>query len=409
MLVDAVRLSILLSLMGAVANVLYLQYIGRHPSRSPLERRMVFLLWCTTSVLVLRTIYQAAGGEGLHTVVLIPATLVPLAITLFAEGLRRRHSHPVLKFAIAIGTAAAFIMNLVFIDDKRVFFDFFRWFSVLTLAWLSVSLLLRNRRDLSPMENRLVDGITVAGAFSIIFAATDFGLRPRWLPYQLGGLGALMFVYACVRLTNARDRQITVLIDFLRTLVYAALITVTFALALPTAGAAVYVAAFLISLSFILLFTVMTRLRGLRMKRYAGASFFRWLSRVNTKSLDGFIESINALPAGNRPQVLRGAELESYDRDSLAGLFDDDHPIWTRAALQEAIGASEKDRAFGAEQLLDLLEAREATHVAMISRQPLALLLMHLPDLASAQGATTEFALIQKYSRLVPAEEQSGA
>jgi hypothetical protein len=406
--VDAERLSILISLMGAFGNVLYLQYIRRHRSGSPLERRMVFLLVCTTALFVIRSIYMANDGAVLHTLALFPATLFPLAVTIFAEGLRRRHSPPLVKVIVALGTVIAVVMNLIYIDDKRTFFAFFKWFSVLTLVWLSISLLFRRRADLSPMENRLVDGITAAGAFGIVFAATDFELRPDWLPYQLGGLGGLMFVYACVRLTNARDRQITVLTDFLRTLLYAGLVTLIYALAIPSADPGVYLAVYVISLSFILLFTIMTRIRGLRMRSYAGASFFKWLSRVDTRSLDGFVESINALPAATRPLVLRGADLQAYDADAIAGLFDDAHTIWTRSSLMETVAGGRSDLAFGADQLTDILVTREMTHVALLSRRPLALLLLNMPDLTSAQGATTEFALIQKYSRLLPAEETSG-
>src|SRR3954470_22114178 len=162
--VDALSLSIVVSLLGAAGNVVYLRSIYRRPTHSALEGRTVFLLVIVTSLFIFRSIYWLLGGALLHTITLVPSTLIPLAATLFVETLRRRHSPPPVKIIVGVGTMVAFVLNWVLFSaaPKEHFFDFFRWFTIGTFAWLGLSLLLRNRADLSPIENRFVDGITAA-------------------------------------------------------------------------------------------------------------------------------------------------------------------------------------------------------------------------------------------------------
>jgi len=404
--VEALRLSGVISLVGAAGNLAYLRHIYRRPTHSPLEGRSVFLLSVITALLLLRPIYWTIGGDLLHTLVLIPAALIPIASTLFVEMLRRRHAPPLVKWIIAAGTLTAFAMNFIFwgAGPKEHFFDFFRWFVIGTFAWLALSLLLRRRSDLSPMENRFVDGTMAACAMGVIMAGTDFNVRPSWAPYQLGGIGSLFFVYCSVRLTNTVERRSRLLMEIARILFESALIIAIFAAVVHGADRTVYAAGFALALAFNLFIRVTTRLRGLHIKSGPGMSFFRWLLFSSATSLDDFVESMESIPWATKPLVLRGAELEPYDAAAIAETFDDAHPIWTLSALRAALrGASEN--VDGAEELVDLLETRDMTHVAMLARAPLVLLLVNLPEVAGPHEPALEFALLQKYSRLLHHED----
>src|SRR2546426_898933 len=100
--------------------------------------------------------------------------------------------------------AAGVIAYTVYIHGQRSpFFHAFSVFALLTMAWLGWDLLVRRRADLAPMENRFTDALTAVLAFCLLLFATDFGLRPGWVPFRLGSLGGLLFVYACVRLGGA--------------------------------------------------------------------------------------------------------------------------------------------------------------------------------------------------------------
>jgi len=407
--VDALNLSITTSLVGATGNILYLRHIYQRPTHSALEGRTVFLLVVITALFIFRSTYWLLGGDLLHTITLVPSTLIPLAATLFVETLRRRHAPPPIKWIVGAGTVLSFVMNWVLFRaaPKELFFDFFRWFVIGTFAWLGLSLLLRNRADLSPIENRFVDGITGACAMGVVFAATDFTVRPAWAPFQLGGIGSLFFVYTCVRLINNVERRTTVAAEMLRILVEAAIITGIFALVIPALDRTVLAAVFSLSLAFNLVIRIAARLRGLQIKSGPGTSFFRWLLYSSTSSLDAFVDSLQSIPWASTPVVLRSADLAAYDEASIASIFDDAHPVWTLSSLRTALRGAAGADADGAEELIDLLETRDMTHVAMVGRKPLVLLLVNIPEVAGRHEPALEFELLQKYSRLLRQEESA--
>jgi len=407
--VDALNLNITTSLVGAAGNVLYLRHIYQRPTHSALEGRTVFLLVVITALFIFRSVYWLLGGDLLHTITLVPSTLIPLAATLFVETLRRRHSPPPIKWIVGAGTVASFAMNWVLFRaaPKEHFFDFFRWFTIGTLAWLGLALLVRNRADLAPIENRFVDGITAACGMGVIFAATDFSVTPSWAPFQLGGIGALFFVYTCVRLINTVERRATIAAEMTRILIEAAVITLIFALVVPALDRTVLAAVFSLSLAFNLVIRVAARLRGLQIKSGPGTSFFRWLLYSSTASLDEFVDSLQSIPWTTAPVVLRGADLAPYDEASIGAIFDDAHPVWTLSSLRTALRGASGPDADGAEELVDLLETRDMTHAAMVGRKPLVLLLVNIPEVAGPHEPALEFALLQKYSRLLRQEEKA--
>ena len=402
MSLDGERLNVLLGVLGAVGNLLYVRFIFRQPARSPLDRRIVFLLACLTGTFLDRVVFWVAGTGPWHTLAMIPATGIPLSTALFIEGLRRRHLPLPIKAGVALGSVVAVTMNLVMVYDKREFFSFFSNFTILTFAVLVAWLVMRPRADLSAAENRLVDAIAVACALGVMFAMTDFEIRPDWLPWQLGGIGALVFVFSCVRLTIDREGQRTVAVDLARAVVYALGVTAGFAFFVPEAGAVLDRAVGLAAFAFILLFNIVARLRELGDRNASGTSFDHWLLRADLSTMESLIASLDDVPWTARPLVVRGTAIGAYDFSAIAALFDDEHALWSRAALRRAVAEPEGVSLDGAEQLLDLLVSRDVTHAALLRASPPVLLCLKLPDLAGQHVVAVELAVLQRIARLLP-------
>ena len=408
MTISPERFSVLLGLLGAVGNLLYLRFILRQPARSALDQRIIFLLLCLTGMFVDRMLFPLVGTGLVHTLTMLPATGIPLATTLFMEGLRRRHLPLPLKVGVALGTVISVTLDILLVHDKREFSSFFSTFTVITLAVIAAWLVFRPRADLSPAENRLVDAISAACALGVLFAITDFEWRPDLVPYQLGGIGTLIFVYACIRLTMDREGRRAVALDFARAVLHALAIAASFVFFVPAAAVTAFVAVALAGFAFVLLFSIMARLRDLRVRDADGNTFDHWLLRADTASMESFIASLTDLPWAERPLVLREGALGTYDATAITRFFDTEPAVWRRAALGRVIAEADPARLDGAEQLLDLLVSHDMTHVARLDADPLVLLCLKLPDLAGQQVVTLELAVLQRVARLVAARSRDG-
>src|SRR2546427_1984 len=170
-------------------------------------------------------------------------------------------------------------------------------------------------------ENRFTDALTAVVACSLLLFATDFGLRPDWLPFRLGSLGGLLFVYACVRLSDAGDAGMRVLREFLGIGLRAVLVTASLLWLTREPSLEYGLALLAISTGFVLLFTIMGRLRALRIEQ-RDTSFSRWFLHADTSSLESFVESLRSLAVAEQHLILHGRYLDGYEEAPIVGDFD---------------------------------------------------------------------------------------
>ena len=396
--------AVVVSWLGAAGVLAYVVHIHLRRSRSFLEGRVLLLLYVLATLFSVRGFFWLFPGEVLRILTLLPATLLPLAATLFVEALLRRHAPLWLKGWVAVGTPVFLVAAPLSsgVGAEGVFFRTLSVYVVATLVALAGLLVGRRRGDLSPAENALADGVAIASALAVLVAMTDFRLRPDWLDLRLGGLGGLFLVYACVRLG-----RLTAGAGAGRRLVLEAVSLLLKTVALTAGLVAVvgtprreWLALAAVSLGFVLLFTVLDLLRA------AGAGEFRsylrrWLIHADVSSPATFQAALERLPWAGRHLLVGEAELDGYDVDVLTRAFDGDSPIRTLSELRAA-GASPggpEERATR-EQLVDLLESFDMRQVALLRRNPLLLLLVRLPDVATAEEHGADLALISKVARL---------
>ena len=113
MLDEALRADLLVNGLGAAGTLGHLGALVRTRPRSPLERRVLFLVALLAVMLVVREVsWVVTRVPWLASLELLPATLLPLAMTLFTEGLLRRHlPAPVKVFVLGL-TLVLVVVNL---------------------------------------------------------------------------------------------------------------------------------------------------------------------------------------------------------------------------------------------------------------------------------------------------------
>ena len=317
-LVNVARVNAMLVWLAAASITRYVLYVRAQRSRSVLEQRMLVLLYCMGAYFVLRGVHELAPGRWTATMAVAPVTLLPLAATLLVEGMLRRHVPLALKVWASAGALVLFAWNLMPGGRSNVFLVPFAGYVIVTLASLAVLMLVRDRSDVSPFENRFIDTACVACVVGEALALTDLGLRPSWSPYGLSGLGGLIWVHCSVRQTGARERKLVVFAEVGRFMLHAAAITTVFAVLVPRAPLQVTLLIFVMSWSFVLLLNTIGRIRALRMQHRAEGSFARWLVDVPARTVEEFCESLRHAPWAADPLVLTGRSLEGYDECAVA-------------------------------------------------------------------------------------------
>ena len=94
--------------------------------------------------------------------------------------------------------------------------------------------------------------------------------------------------------------------------------------------------------------------------------------------------------------VLSEHDLADYRPEAMAQTLDR-QPLWSAAALQAGAGAVDNAER---EPLLDLLARSDATHVGLLSRSPVRIGLVRLPDLLRNTEAEIDLGLAFRMARL---------
>ncbi|HEV3052358.1 MAG TPA: hypothetical protein VGX50_18750 [Longimicrobium sp.] len=398
MAADAVAIDVLVTWIGALGAASYLLHIVRNPSRSPLERRAVLLLGVLTVLLTVRGFAWMEPDVRLNRLTFAAATLLPLAMTLFVEGLLRRHLPRPAKLLAAGSSAFFFAMNLGPSSMRELLlFRVFAGVLVGMMALLGYFLLARRRDTLSPAENRLVSGCLLAVLASLPMAASDFRLELGFPPQRWGAVGVLLFVYTLVHLARLPE-HVGWRLRELGWLALQALLLSGMGAFLSPRPMTVWAHALPLAAAVVLLFAIWERLRNAgtvqRQER-----LLRWLARAPAGSRDALVRWLRHYPLTQQHLLLGPEELRAYEAESLSALFGRSRTCSGAHFRQIGPGAPRRAQE-AAEQMADILERYEMTHACLLSTHPLHLLLVNLPEMGGNRDAELELEVIQRHASL---------
>jgi hypothetical protein len=397
---------VLVTWVGAATLVRYLVVINRRRERSPLERRATFLIGTLAALCLLRGFsWLHPDVRWLGVLMLVPATLLPLAMTLFAEGLLRRHLERSMKALAVVLTAATFLVNvisgIVGADDLIANYVLVGALLVM-MGVLGVALLGRDRASLSRAESGLVQVCVVVTIIGLPLAATDFRFLLGFPPVRLGTLAILLFCYTLARRPGGRAPLASWSRDVGRVLIRAAVVCGLLLLAMRPAPRELMIPLFVLASALVLAFGVNDRLARTT-AHGERAALLRWLARPPATTLRDFRRELHHLPLTTDALVLEEADLAPYDRDALRAALAGNRPVRSLVQLRadsaanSAVSHRHPLAARGADELTDLLERSEMTHVALIGDSPLSLLLANVPELPGAEDADLTLAAVVRH------------
>lgn len=165
-----------------------------------LVRRMIFGLRVGMVLFAGRALIVLTGGQGFRFMVLLAASLVPLAALLITEGLLRRHAPPFVKGVVAFGLSAFWLGD---IDPPRlVGLLIFQIVGFGLCGWL---ITMRDRESLTLGENRMAVRLGFTIVLLLPLAAADFLMVFIRLPVQISAIGVLVLCWVALGLSRAQD------------------------------------------------------------------------------------------------------------------------------------------------------------------------------------------------------------
>lgn len=395
---EALRTDLLVNAVGAVGALAYLGALLGKRVRSTLENRSLLLVALVSTMLVLRGyLWLVQGHPTLGTLRIIPATLLPLAMTLFVEGVLRRHLPLAMKLLVLAITAALLALNLLgLVVDHPVFGPAFPIALISVLALLAGFVAFRDRAGLSAAENRFCGSLLLIATINVPLALTDFRTVTGFPPNRMGALGVLAL---CHLLADGGERLAPMLLARflgLALLKSAAAIVALFAvIGLPPRDRLIHTLS--IALALVLVWDLWERLSA-RSQENRQRQFLRWLAEDRSDDLPSFIRAFSASPGLGDHLIVGEPELRRYDLDALLARLRHIGHDCTLSRLRREVRRERGRGVEAAEQLVDLLERHQMTQVVLLGERPARLMLVNRPELAD-RDALLELRLISRRAR----------
>ena len=387
----------IVNLCGAIGLSVAIIALHRRAPRAPLTKRLLLMLGVVALLFFTRGVAWWTENVWLDRLSLIPGASIPLCALIVTEGILRRHAPRAVKIvavagAVLLGLGGAFGLE-GHATLYSILLSLFQLAGFATCAWLLAA---RDRSTLLASENRSI-GRLAAGAIVVIpFIATDFEALAPDIPVRLGALGALLVVTAVlIAGSSTQTRRQSILMTALR-LLSSALLGAAAACVATDVDAAQVMRFCAISIAGVLTIGLMTdTLRAVFESQVPGVLNSVAASAARTR--DELISELARHPMFESARRYRESDLAGYDPRLLRDFLSTRRVLrrpeapWGLAATDPAV-----------ERMVSLIKAGHATHVIILSHDPIDLLVLAVPVISADPATETALALVRRLLALTP-------
>ena len=358
----------------------------------PLTRRFAFAVRATMLLFLGRALVVLTGGEAFRFLVLLGASLIPLAVLILTEGLLRRHAPAWAKALVAGGSATFVLLSFVpteWIDPVRLWGLFL--FQIIVFAICGWLVMDRDKATLSGTENISVVRLALSILFFIPMIVVDFGTIILGVPVQISAIGVLTLCWLALTLGSDNEGQRTTVMS----LFYAVSIAILPGLllgALMGGGMNAFVLSVAISLASILLVMIAIDARRQRSAKQS-LTIMRHLAEGPTDDPMAFLRGLQGFPRVEGAAIVEASELAGLEVKVLNALF-------RKAPVLRRVDFAQLDPA-EAEHAEHLLERFAASHIMLVDHSPIRLVALSMPSLAASPLAELEVQVVQRMAALI--------
>jgi hypothetical protein len=387
----------IVNLCGAIGLCVAMMTFYRRDPRSPLTFRLLFALGMIALLFLVRGAAWGTGSALLDRLTVIPAALIPLGALIVTEGMLRRHAPRAVKLVALVGGILLALAGLLGLSQfETAYAVALSVFQLAGFAICAAMLAARDRAALMASENRSVARLALGALLVIPFILTDFRTLFSDIPVRLGALGALLTVTVMLIAGGGAETRRHGLVLMALRLVSSVLLGLAAAFMAPDVDAAQIIRFCAVAVAGVLTIGLMTdALRALFESQEPGVLNSVAASPARTR--DELISELARHPIFESARRYRESELFAYDpplmRDFLSRrrvLRRPDAP-WGLPPTDAAV-----------ERMVSLMTADSATHVIVLSHDPLDLIALAVPVTAADPATETALALVRRLLASTP-------
>ncbi len=381
----------IVNIAGAIGvGVAILTFQRRDPT-GEVTRLMNAALAALFCLLLTRGIHWWTGSSVFQNLSLAFAALVPLASLIATEAALRRHAPRQLKMALLTASGLMIPIALSGLHGQDMWFGL--PLALVQLCGFGASgwlLWRRNHATLTASENQSIQRLLLAFGLAVPFIATDFRVLFPDIPVRLGALGVLIAVSLLLVAASMGQTRRQLLVLLVWRIASAGALGWAAAHLLPEPTLADFVRFSAIAVAGVLGIGLMVdALRALYESRAPG--IVGAISSGKGETRTALLEELQQHPLFNGAKRLKTGDLPTFDPDIIGPV------LANRSVLR--IGDwpwSMPERDPAAERLLSLLRTHGATHLIVLSGQPLDVVLVQVPLQAADPATETALALVRR-------------
>jgi hypothetical protein len=387
----------IVNLCGAIGLCVAMMTFYRRDRRSPLTVRLLLALGVIALLFLVRGVAWGTGSALLDRLTVIPAALIPLGALLVTEGMLRRHAPRAVKLAALIGGILLALAGLLGLSQfETAYAVALSLFQLVGFAVCAGLLATRDRAALMASENRGVARLAVGALLVIPFILTDFRTLFPDIPVRLGALGALLTVTVMLIAGGGAETRRHGLAMMALRLISSALLGLAAAFMAPDVDAAQIIRFCAVAVAGVLTIGLMTdALRALFESQEPGV--LNSIAASPARTRDELIGELARHPIFESARRYRESELSAYDPPLLRDFLS------TRRVLRRPDapwGMSATDAAV--ERMVSLMTADSATHVIVLSHDPVDLIALAVPVTSADPATETALALVRRLLASTP-------
>lgn len=382
---------VLVNLLGAAGLATGAYSMKRSDPHGGLTRRVGFALRFGAALFLMRSLSWATGSDLLDRLVAAMASMVPLLAVTLAEGVLRRHAPRWLKVAAATSAIVFPVLHLSGMLPDAIASILLMVEVVAGLAAASQLLLTRDQASLTASENGTAKRIALTTAIMTCLAVTDFRSILPDIPLRLGALGALVLLYASLSpdglSSPGRMRSLTL---SLWSVIALALATGFVAVeATPDLGSLIRV--FGVALSAMILASLVSEYLAVAHRRNQGESRI-----ILAGDPQEFEEALRAHPTLSGAKILEGEAVRDVADPVFLSLMTR-KPLLRLSAAPWGLESTDP----GVERANSILAAHEGSHLALLSKDPLRVLVLCVPSVSYGPAVEGDIEVLAKIGRMI--------
>lgn len=390
----------LLYLLCAYGFLRYALYLRSIQMRSVLEKRLAFLLIMLSGVCILRIIDDIQGNSNELLLVLTRITWSFVAFTccLLVEAVKRRH-FPRWGKNLIFGLFLVMLLMSIFNLPR-----FTAWGAktivlqgTLLLVCAFVATVFRDRKDITPVENYLLDSLQLSAGIAIAFTSYEFFLRKELSQEYVmrsSPIAGLVLVSCFARISKGNEKIQSLIIEQLKIILKMTVVCVSILYAVMGHFDARVFINLLTLLWGLRLVVAISEYVHYRYGEHVNAEQMLKISAMQGSSIEQFLSTLRTLPWFADFDLVSENEILPELRAVIQDFYGKNRgEIFSLTVMNEK---STLD-GFSAEDIVcNILKRHRRTHAICISTQPLTLLLVTLPEVVGGPTSEMRFSMIQR-------------